>query len=92
MKAKYCIVPDKNKFFAFLAEQSLTEAELLRARLIQPEKIFMDIEAAVWHVRRCVCCGGMGPAPADGGCFGGQSGFYGGDTRGVLPPVGAERS
>ncbi len=38
MKAKYCIVPDKNKFFAFLAEQSLTEAELLRARLIQPEK------------------------------------------------------
>ena len=47
MKAKYCIVPDKNKFFAFLAGQSLTEAELLRARLIQPEKIFMDIEAAV---------------------------------------------
>ena len=52
MKAKYCIVPDKNKFFAFLAEQSLTEAELLRARLIQPEKIFMDIEAAVWQIRR----------------------------------------
>ena len=50
MKAKYCIVPDKNKFFAFLAEQSLTEAELLRARLIQPEKIFMDIEAAVWQI------------------------------------------
>ena len=50
MKAKYCIVPDKNKFFAFLAEQSLTEAELLRARLIQPEKILMDIEAAVWQI------------------------------------------
>ena len=31
-------------------------------------------------------------APADGGCSGGQCGFYGGDTRGVLPPVGAERS
>ena len=36
--------------FCFLAEQSLTEAELLRARLIQPEKIFMDIEAAVWQI------------------------------------------
>lgn len=50
MKAKYCIVPDKNKFFAFLGEQSLAEAELLRARLIQPEKIFMDIEAAIWQI------------------------------------------
>lgn len=50
MKAKYCIVPDKNKFFAFLAGQSLTEAELLRVRLLQPEKILMDIEAGVWQI------------------------------------------
>lgn len=50
MKAKYCIVPDKSKFFAFLAEQSFSEADLLRARLIQPEKILMDTETAVWQI------------------------------------------
>ena len=65
MKAKYCIVPDKNKFFAFLAEQSLTEAELLRARLIQPEKIFMDIEAAIHAISKSVAASTAAPPTSD---------------------------
>lgn len=50
MKAKYCIIPDKSKFFAFLADQSLSETEQLHVRLIQPEKILMDVEECSWTI------------------------------------------
>ncbi len=50
MKAKYCIVPDTAKFFEFLAGLSFSESDLLHARLIRPQKIFVDVEQSEWVI------------------------------------------
>lgn len=42
MQTKYCIMPDEEKFFAFLSAQSFTESELLQLRLMHINQICVD--------------------------------------------------
>ncbi len=50
MQKKYCIVPDENKFFAFLAAQSFSGSELMQLRLMHISQICIDESASQWEV------------------------------------------
>lgn len=50
MQTKYCIVPDENKFFAFLAAQSFAGSELMQLRLMHISQICVDESACQWEV------------------------------------------
>lgn len=50
MQTKYCIVPDENKFFAFLAAQSFSGSELMKLRLMHINQICVDESACQWEV------------------------------------------
>ena len=50
MQAKYCIMPDKNKFLAFLSAQSFTEVELMQLKMMNISRICIDESASLWEV------------------------------------------
>ena len=50
MQTKYCIMPDEEKFFAFLSAQSFTESELLQLRLMHINQICVDETTSKWEV------------------------------------------
>ena len=50
MQTKYCIMPDEEKFFAFLSAQSFTEGELLQLRLMRIKQICVDESTRQWEV------------------------------------------
>lgn len=50
MQTKYCIVPDENKFFAFLTAQSFSGSELMQLRLMHISQICVDESACQWEV------------------------------------------
>ena len=50
MQTKYCIVPDENKFFAFLAAQSFSGSEQMQLRLMHISQICVDESACQWEV------------------------------------------
>ena len=50
MQTKYCIVPDENKFFIFLAAQSFSGSELMQLRLMHISQICVDESACQWEV------------------------------------------
>ena len=50
MQTKYCIIPDEEKFFAFLSTQAFSESELLQLRLMHINQICVDETARVWEV------------------------------------------
>lgn len=50
MQTKYCIMPDEEKFFAFLSTQAFSESELLQLRLMHINQICVDETARVWEV------------------------------------------
>ena len=50
MQTKYCIMPDEEKFFAFLSAQSFTESELLQLRLMHINQICVDETTRQWEV------------------------------------------
>lgn len=50
MQTKYCIMPDENKFFAFLAAQSFSGSELMQLRLMHISQICVDESACQWEV------------------------------------------
>ena len=45
MQAKYCILPDKDKFFAFLSGLSFSPAELMQLRMLNVKQICIDESA-----------------------------------------------
>lgn len=50
MQTKYCIVPEKEKFFAFLSDQAFTASELLQLRLMHINQICIDETTNQWEV------------------------------------------
>ena len=50
MQAKYCILPDKDKFFAFLSGLSFSPAELMQLRMLNVKQICIDESACSWEV------------------------------------------
>ena len=50
MQTKYCIMPDEEKFFAFLSAQSFTDSELLQLRLMHINQICVDETTSKWEV------------------------------------------
>ena len=50
MQTKYCIMPDEEKFFAFLSAQSFTESELLQLRLMHINQICVDETTRQWVI------------------------------------------
>lgn len=50
MQAKYCILPDKDKFFAFLSGLSFSPAELMQLRMLNIKQICIDESACSWEV------------------------------------------
>ena len=50
MQTKYCIMPDEEKFFAFLSAQSFTKGELLQLRLMHITQICVDETTRQWEV------------------------------------------
>ena len=55
MQAKYCILPDKEKFFGFLSGLSFSPAELMQLRLLNIKQICIDESACLWEIHyECV--------------------------------------
>ena len=50
MQAKYCILPDKEKFFGFLSGLSFTKAELMQLRMLDIKQICIDESACLWEI------------------------------------------
>ena len=50
MADKYCLIPDKNKYFDFLSTQALSERELINIRSMSPERIIIDTVAGSWKI------------------------------------------
>lgn len=50
MQTKYCIVPDEEKFFAFLSAQSFSSAELMQLKLMHISQICVDETTSQWEV------------------------------------------
>lgn len=50
MQAKYCIMPDKEKFFAFLSGLSFSKAELMQLRMLDIKQICIDESACLWEI------------------------------------------
>ena len=50
MQTKYCIMPDEERFFAFLSAQSFSESELLQLRLMHINQICVDETTQMWEV------------------------------------------
>lgn len=55
MQAKYCIMPDKEKFFAFLSGLSFSQAELMQLRMLNIKQICIDESVSLWEIHyECV--------------------------------------
>ena len=55
MQAKYCILPDKEKFYGFLSGLSFSPAELMQLRLLNIKQICIDESACLWEIHyECV--------------------------------------
>ncbi len=55
MQAKYCILPDKEKFFGFLSGLSFSPAELLQLKMLNIKQICIDESACLWEIHyECV--------------------------------------
>ena len=55
MQAKYCILPDKEKFFGFLSGLSFSPAELMQLRMLNIKQICIDESACLWEIHyECV--------------------------------------
>ena len=50
MQAKYCIIPDREKLFAFLSAQSLSPTELMQLQMMHISKICIDESSRLWEV------------------------------------------
>ncbi|MCD8198601.1 MAG: PolC-type DNA polymerase III [Phascolarctobacterium sp.] len=50
MQVKYCVVPDKEKFFAFLALQRFSPIELSQLKTVNINCIYMNKTANIWEV------------------------------------------
>lgn len=50
MQAKYCIVPDRDKFLAFLSAQSLSTTELMQLQLMHISRICIDEASSMWEI------------------------------------------
>lgn len=50
MQAKYCIIPDSEKLFAFLSAQPLSPTELMQLKLMHISKICIDESSCVWEI------------------------------------------
>ena len=50
MQAKYCILPDKEKFFGFLSGLSFSKAELMQLRMLDIKQICIDESACLWEI------------------------------------------
>lgn len=54
MQVRYCMRPDAEKFYAFLAGQGFAPAELMQLRLLHIDRICVDESACLWEVHfRC---------------------------------------
>lgn len=54
MQVRYCMRPDAEKFYAFLAGQQFTPTELMQLRLLHIDRICVDESACLWEVHfRC---------------------------------------
>ena len=51
MQKKYCLIPDEEKFFGFLASLSVfTKVELMQLRLMHINQICVDEQACEWEI------------------------------------------
>ncbi len=50
MQAKYCMIPDKEKFYNFLAGQAFSSTELMQLKLLHINQICIDESACLWEV------------------------------------------
>lgn len=50
MQAKYCIIPDREKLFAFLSAQSLSPTELMQLQMMHISKICIDESSRLWEL------------------------------------------
>lgn len=50
MQTKYCIIPDEDKFFAFLSSQSFSKAEIMQLKMMHINQICIDETTCQWEV------------------------------------------
>lgn len=50
MQTKYCIIPDENKFFEFLRQQSFSDVEMMQLRMMHIRQICIDEVSSEWEV------------------------------------------
>ena len=50
MKKKYCLIPDEDKFFGFLASLNFSEVDLLQLQLMHINQICVDETTCQWEV------------------------------------------
>lgn len=50
MQTKYCIIPDENKFFEFLRQQSFSNVEMMQLRMMHIRQICIDEVSSEWEV------------------------------------------
>lgn len=50
MQRKYCLIPDKDKFFSFLASLSFSQVEMMQLKLMHINQICIDESSSQWEV------------------------------------------
>ena len=50
MNKKYCLIPDEEKFYSFLASMTFSPVELMQLKLMHINQICVDESACQWEV------------------------------------------
>ena len=50
MQAKYCIVPDEERFFEFLRQQGFSQVEMMQLHMMHIRQICIDEVSSEWEV------------------------------------------
>ena len=50
MNKKYCLIPDEEKFYSFLASMTFSSVELMQLKLMHINQICVDESACQWEV------------------------------------------
>lgn len=50
MQRKYCLIPDKDKFFSFLASLSFSQVEMMQLKLMHINQICIDESSSRWEI------------------------------------------
>lgn len=67
MNKKYCLIPDEEKFYSFLASLTFSPVELMQLKLMHINQICVDESACQWEVHFSCTANLTGRLAAEGG-------------------------